>query len=93
MIPTNSSNWWKRIRKGDILETNILDRHKHVVIVYSDPTSEDDITFKIIHAYGVTPIRLPNDTLMFSRKVIITPFSRWGRSINVLEKGRIRLWK
>ena len=88
MIPTNSSNWWKRIRKGDILETN-----HHVVLVYSVPdTSEVDMLL-IMHACGIL-FSVDGDTVVeFTRKTLVSPFSIWMVSISNVTKGRIRLWR
>ena len=92
MIPTNNSNWWKRIRKGDILETG-----GHVVLVYSVPDTSDDSLLIMIHACGFLYDIDEDGEVDFTRKTIISPFYIWGlrRGINnpILRKGRIKLWR
>ncbi len=94
VIFTTSNNWYKRLKRGDLLHSN-----HHVALVYSDPfysTNEDIRILKIIHAYGEFKDLDGDDRTDFTRKAIISRFPLWGYSSpssDGVNEGRIRLWK
>jgi len=94
VVSTTSNNWYKRLKRGDLLHSN-----NHVVLVYSDPfysTNEGIYILKIIHAFGEFKDLDADRRIDFTRKSIISRFYLWGYSSPAsasLSRGRIRLWK